>query len=460
MTENILGTEKIWKLMLKFAIPTIVSNLINALYNLVDQVLIGNVVGMLGIAATNVAFPLTTISAATAYLLGTGGASNFSLMLGEGDKEAANGYACNTLSLLAITGVAISAVVLIFARPLVYAFGSTAAVLPYAMTYTTIIAIGIPFGIFTIGACALIRADGSPRYSMWCLMFGAIFNLVGDPVAVYLFGWGIAGVAWATTISQILTACIAVFYFMKKAKTICVKKERLIPKLHYTRKTCALGITPCINQLGNALLQITMNNTLRYYGALSAYGSDIPLGCVGAISKLHVMFTSFTVGIGQGCQPIQGFNYGAKRYDRVKKALRIAVVSASLVSIVAFAVFQLFPRRLMLIFGENDPLYLEFAEHYLRVFMFMVFLSGVQPVAATFFPSIGRASRGLWIALSRQVIFILPLLLILPRFFGLEGAIYAGPISDFAAACVSSFLIASEVRKMTALQAGEQRRGK
>ena len=446
--SNSLQTEKVGRQMLQYIIPSIVSNLVNASYNLVDQVVIGNAVGMLGIAATNVAFPLTPIGAAVAYLLGTGGAANFSLKLGEGDKDAANSYACNTLSLLTITGVAIAAVVLIFLKPLVHAFGSTQTVEPLARTYMTIVAIGVPFGIFTTGANAFIRADGSPRYAMWCTMAGAVFNVVGDPIAVFVFKWGIAGVAWATTMSQILTAALSVFYFLKKANIVKIVKEKLAPGLDLTIKTCLLGITPCINQLGVSILQITLNNTLRHYGGLSIYGSDIPLSCVGAISKLNLIFSSLTVGIGQGCQPILGFDYGAKKYGRVKKTLRTELIAASIVSLTAFSVFQLFPRSIMLIFGEGGPLYLEFAARYLRVFMFMVFLSGIQPIAATFFPAIGKGVRGVWISLSRQVLFIIPLLLILPLFFGLDGAMYAGPIADLAAACVSASLIMVEVKRM------------
>ena len=450
------GGGNLGKQMLKYTIPAIVSNTVNATYNLVDQVIIGNAVGMLGIAATNVAFPLTPVSAAIGYLLGTGGASNFSLKLGEGDREQANKYAGNTLSLSIIVGTIIAAAVLLFLKPLVHAFGSTDTVWPYAVTYTRIIAIGIPFGIFTTGASAFIRADGSPRYSMWCTLTGAIINLVGDPIAVFVFGWGIAGVAWATTISQMATAAIAVYYFVKKAKIVSIKSKNLIPKMDLTKRTCALGSTPAINQIGISILQIIMNNTLRYYGGLSVYGSDIPLGCVGAISKLNVIFTSLNIGIGQGCQPIIGFDYGAQNYARVKRALKIMLIAAGAISISAFAVFQIFPRGLMRIFGEDDPLYLEFAVHYLRVFMFMIFLSGVQPIAATFFPSIGKGARGLWISLSRQVLFIMPLIIILPLFYGLEGAVIAGPISDFCAASVSTLLIVIEVRKMSALQALRQ----
>ena len=219
-----------------------------------------------------------------------------------------------------------------------------------------------------------------------------------------------------------------------------------------TGSICSLGLTPSVNQLGVSVQQVAMNNTLRFYGALSVYGSDIPLGAVGAITKLSTLFLAFAVGIGQGCQPIHGFNYGARKYGRVKKTLRMAIIMASILALITFSAFQLFPRRLMVIFGEDDPLYLEFAVRYLRIFMFMIILSGVQPIAATFFPAIGKARRGLLIALSRQIIFIIPLLLILPRFFGLDGAIYSGPISDFSAACVSTVLIISEMKKMTITQ--------
>ena len=449
---NPLGTDSIGKLMLRFGIPAIVSTLVNAAYNLIDQVLIGNAVGMLGIAATNVAFPLSTLGAAISFLLGTGGASNYNLRLGEGNKDAADAFAGNTLSLLAIIGLLIGTAALVFVHPLIFAFGATEAIEPLALSYTAIVSIGMPFGIFTVGSSALIRADGSPRYAMVCTLVGAVLNLVVDPIIAFVLKWGIVGLAWSTTIGQMITACICVFYFAKKTKTLSIKKEYILPRKYLSGRICALGIAPCINQLGMSVLQITMNNTLRHYGALSVYGSNVPLGSVGAIAKLNTLFLAFTIGIGQGCQPIHGFNYGAKQYDRVKKALYMAVIAASLISVVVFGVFQLFPRQLMVIFGENDPLYLDFAEHYLRVFMFMTFANGIQPVAATFFTSIGKYKRGLLISLTRQIIFILPLLIILPIFFGLDGAIWAGPIADFCAVSVSAVMIIMEIRNISALQ--------
>jgi len=450
--DNPLGTERIGRLMLRFAIPAIVSMLVNALYNLIDQVLIGFTVGMLGIAATNIAFPLTTISTATALLLGIGGASNYNLRLGEGDIEASKRVAGNTLSYLAIAGTAIGAVVLIFTNSLVTAFGSTETVKPLAMSYTFIIAIGVPFGIFTTGACALIRADGSPRFAMVCTLVGAVFNLVVDPIIAFVLRWGLVGLAWSTTIGQIMTAGIAVYYFLAKANNISINRKYITPKPNLLKVICALGISSCINQVAMAIIQITMNNTLRHYGAMSMYGSDIPLGSVGAIAKLNVVFVSFTVGIAQGCQPIHGFNFGAKRYDRVKKTLRLALTAATAVSILVFCAFQLFPRQLMAIFGENDPLYLQFAERYLRIYMFMTFINGVQPITANFFTSIGRAKRGMWVSLTRQILFLLPMLLILPLFFGLDGVMYAGPAADLWAAGLSATLITLEMKRINALQ--------
>ena len=450
--SNPLGTQPVGPLLRQFAIPAIVALMVTAIYNLVDQIYIGFAIGMLGIAATNVSFPLTAIGGATSLLLGVGGASNYNLRLGEGKKDEADRFAGNALSLLAICGTAIGVIVLVFIHPILYAFGSTEEVRSLAFTYMWITAIGIPFTVFTTGACSLIRADGSPRYAMGCMLAGAVINLVFDPITAFVFKWGIAGLAWATTVSQIITTVIAVYYFLRKTKTITIKRENLRPRAPIAGKICALGIASSTNQLLMAATQITMNNVMRHYGASSIYGSVIPLSCVGAISKMNVIFLAMTVGIGHGSQPIFGFNYGAKKYDRVKKTLFYALAAASVISVVIFLAFQIFPRSLMLIFGENDKLYLDFAERYLRIFMFMTFVNGLQPITFSFFTSIGKATRGMWISMTRQGLFLIPLLLILPTIIGLDGAIYAGPIADFAAAALSAFFIIRELRNIAALQ--------
>ena len=449
---NPLGTEKIATLIRKFSVPAIISMLVNAIYNMVDQVFIGHGIGMVGIAATNIAFPITTICTAAALLLGIGGASNFSLALGQGKKEKASFIAGNMLSLLVLVGVGILALVLLFLQPMLLFFGATETVLPLALPYTAIIAPGIPFLIFASGACILIRADGSPNYAMGCMLSGSIFNLIFDPIFLFGFDMGIAGIALATTLGQILSSVIALLYLLRRFHTVPLTRTHLVPRAAYAKMICALGMAACFNQLSMTVVQIAMNNVLRYYGAQSPYGADIPLAAVGAISKLNILFLSFTIGIAQGCQPIISFNYGARQYQRVKQTLKTALIAASAISVVAFAAFQLFPTQLMSVFGENDPLYLAFSVRYLRIYMLMTFVNGIQPVTANFFTSIGKARRGILISLTRQIIFLLPLILLLPVFFGIDGVMVAGPIADAAAALLSLVLIVQEVRSMTTLQ--------
>lgn len=425
--------------------------LVNAIYNIVDQIYIGHGVGFLGIAATNVAFPITTVCTALALLLGVGGASNFNLKMGAEKKEEASYIAGNTLSLLAISGTALAALVLIFLQPLMHALGSTEAVLPMAQMYTAITAPGIPFLIFSTGACNLIRADGSPKYAMGCMLAGAIFNVIFDPIFMFTFGMGVAGIALATTLGQILSFAIALAYLLRRFKSVPITKSRLRPQWVYIMAICSLGAAACINQLAMMVVQVTMNNTLRYYGSLSPYGSEIPLASVGAISKLSMLFLSFPIGIGQGCQPIVGFNYGAKNYQRVRQTYRLAVTIATGIAVVAFLAFQLFPAQLLGIFGKGDPLYLDFAVRYMRVFLLLTFVNGIQPVTANFFTSIGKATRGILISMTRQILFLLPLILILPAFWGIDGVMFAGPIADGAAAGLSIALIAKEMRTMALL---------
>lgn len=449
--RNPLATEPIGKLIRKFAIPAIISFLVSALYNIVDQIFIGQGVGMLGNAATNVAFPLTTISTALALLLGIGSASNFNLELGAGNKERARHIAGNGVTVMAIAGVVLAVIVLCFLKPLMLAFGSTEQVLPYAITYTQITAFGIPLLIFSTGVSQIIRADGSPTYSMVCVMSGAILNTILDPLFIFTFGMGIAGGALATVLGQLLSAILAVRYLFK-FKAFRLSKDYLKPQGKYIRAIAALGAAACFNQLAMTAVQITMNNTLTYYGAMSQYGSEIPLACVGIISKVNILFMGFVLGIAQGCQPICGFNYGAKNYGRVRQTYKMAAIAVTIISTVCFLCFQLFPRQIVSVFGEGSEAYFIFAERYFRIFMLLVFANGIQPLTANFFTSIGKAKVGILISMTRQIIFLLPLILIFPIFFGIDGVMYAGPIADGTAAIVSIYMILREMKKMKRLE--------
>ena len=447
--ENPLATEKTGKLIAKFAIPAIISMLVSSLYNIVDQIFIGQGVGMLGNAATNIAFPVSIICTATALLLGIGSASNYNLSAGAGDPKKAACIAGTGLAMLGICGVMIAVVVLIFLNPLLHLFGVTPEILPYAQDYTGITAWGIPFLILTTGGNHLIRADRSPTYSMVCMLTGAIINTILDPLFIFGMHWGIQGAAWATVIGQVVSGIMVIVYFIHFRK-MELTVSMLRPRMEYLRAIVALGMASCVNQIAMAAVQITMNNTLRHYGAESVYGSDIPLACVGVISKVNMVFMAICIGIAQGCQPIWGFNYGAQKYDRVRETYKKAFQVSIVVGIAFFVCFQFFPRQIVSIFGSGSEEYFHFAERYFRIFMMMTFVNGIQPMCSSFFTSIGKARLGIIVSLTRQVLFLLPLIVLFPIFMGIDGVMYAGPIADGAAAMVAIGFAVRELKGMKA----------
>ena len=430
--QNPLGTAPVGGLIGKFAIPAIISMLVSALYNIVDQIFIGQGVGMLGNAATNVAFPVTTIATALALLLGIGGASNYNLEMGAGREKKASSIAGTALSTLVITGAILAVAVLLFLRPLLSLFGATTDVMPYAVDYLGITAVGLPFYALSIGGNHIVRADRSPTYSMTCVLTGAIINTILDPLFIFGFGWGIKGAAWATVIGQVVSGILVVIYFGKFRK-MYLELSMLKPSSECLKAIISLGMASCINQIAMAIVQIVLNNILRYYGGLSVYGSDIPIACVGVISKVNQVFMAICIGISQGCQPIWGFNYGAKKYDRVRLAYRYSMISCTAIATVFFLCFQLFPHQIVSIFGTGSDLYFQFAERYLKIFMFMTFANGIQPMSSGFFTSIGKAKLGIVMSLTRQVLFLLPLIVVFSLIMGIDGVMYAGPIANAAA---------------------------
>ena len=450
-SENPLGSEPISTLLRRFAVPSVIAMLVSALYNMVDQLFIGHSIGVLGNAATNVAFPLSMVCTSIGLLCGIGGAANFNLCMGRKDPEHAKSYVGNAISMLAILGVILCVAVQLFLRPMMLLFGATPDVIDYACTYTRITSIGFPFLIVTIGGSNLIRADGSPKFSMLCNLVGAIVNTILDPLFIFVFHMGMAGAALATITGQILSFALVVFY-LRGFKTLPLSLSDLKPNMACWARIAALGATPAFNQVAMMVVQIVMNNTLTYYGSNSVYGSDIPLACAGIISKVNMLFFSFVIGISQGLQPIVSFNFGAQKYDRVKDAYKKAVFAATAISIVAFLCFQLFPRQIIGIFGSGSEEYLHFAERYFRIFLFFTFLNGIQPVSSNFFTSIGAPKKGIFLSLTRQIIFLLPLLLIFPYLFGIDGVMYTAPIADLAAASVSIVMVVLEFKIMAELQ--------
>lgn len=447
ISSNPLGTEPVGVLLRKFAIPSIVAMLVSALYNIVDQFFIGQSIGELGNAATNVAFPLSTSCTAISLLLGIGAASAFNLSMGRGEKDKALYYVGNAAVLLFGLGVALCVGTEVFLEPLLVFFGSPENVLGYAKEYVRIVALGFPFLILANGGAHLVRADGSPRYSMMCNLTGAIINTILDPILIFGLGMGMSGAAFATIAGQIVSGLMVVRYLCNY-KAGKFTKEHLLPKWKVAGYAMSLGMAQFFNQIAMMVVQIVMNNSLTYYGAKSIYGESIPLACAGIINKVSFLFFAICIGIAQGMQPITSFNYGAKQYDRVKKAVTISLKAGSVVCIIAFILFQLFPRQIIGMFGNGSELYFRFAERYFHIYLFFTFINNVQPLSSTFFTSIGKPTKGAFLSLTRQIIFLLPLLIIFPGFFGIDGIMYAGPVADFMAAVVAAFMLAGELKKM------------
>ena len=439
--QNPLGYEKESSLLKKFAIPSIISMLVSSLYNIVDQIFIGQGVGFLGNAATNVAFPLTTIALAIALLIGIGSASLFSLYLGEKKPERSSGIAGNGISMSVLCSVIYVVLVLVFLEPLLKSFGATSTIMPLALEYTRITTLGVPFLITTNVISNLIRADGSPKYSMTCMVAGAIVNTILDPLFIFVFHMGVAGAAIATVAGQVISFFIAAWY---------IKSFQHIE--FNTKEMATIGMSASLNQIAILFVQIVLNNSLTYYGQFTKFGSDIPLAACGIVMKTNAILLAIIIGISQGMQPIIGFNYGAQKYESVKKTFKLAISANLVVSFIGWVLFQFCTSTVLSIFGSGDANYFEFATMFMRIYLMLVCVDGVQMLSSSFFSSIKKAYLGMFLSMTRQVLFLIPLVLILPKFFGLNGILYAAPIADFVAFVVSVICILVEFKKLNELE--------
>ncbi len=442
-----IENKKLENLIIKYSLPAILSGLVAALYNIVDQIFIGNIVGLEGNAATNITFPLVTLSIAVMLLIGVGATANFSICLGKNDIDSAKKYVGTVLTLAPFIGIILSAVSIIFSKELIFMFGATNETLPLANTYLTTIALGFPLFITTEASTKLIRADGSPRYAMICSISGALLNCILNPIFMMGFNMGIHGAALATVIGQAVSFILMINYFFK-FKTFKISVDIFIPKLKIIKNTVIFGVSPSVNQCTIMLTQIVLNNTLVFYGSTSSYGTEIPLACVGVITKITSIYMAVMIGIAQGAQPLLGYNYGAKKYDKVKAVYLKCIKFASVCSVIVFLCFQLFPVQIMSIFGKPDPLYLEFGTSYLRIFMFATFLNGFQPVTGNFLTAIGKPFKSAAVAFSKQVFILIPLIVTLPLFFGIDGILISGPIADVLAFVVTIIFVKIEFKKL------------
>ena len=445
--ENILGTERIGKLMRKFSIPCIISLVVNSLYNIVDQIFIGWGVGYLGNGATNVVFPLTMICLAFALMFGDGSSAFLSLKLGEKKKEEARKGVANGISSSIVISLLFCAIVLIFLPQLLNLFGCTDALRDYAIGYGYIIAIGLPFMMIGTTLNSIIRADGNPKFAMASMLSGAILNIILDPIFIFIFKMGVEGAAIATIISQFLTFIINVLY-IKKFKSIKLEKKDFKIKIKLASQVAMLGISSFITQMAIVVVMAFENNLLGKYGAQSKFGAEIPITVLGIVMKISQILNSIIIGIAAGAQPILGYNYGAEKYDRVKKTLKLVLTLSVVVSTVAFILFQLIPDKLIAVFGSGDALYMEFACLAFRTYLMLCICNGIQIPAGIFFQAIGKGLKSAFISLSRQILFLIPAMLVLSHFFGIHGFLFAGPFADGLAFVIASILLILEITNL------------
>lgn len=449
--ENILGYEKISKLMKKFSIPCIISLVVNSLYNIVDQIFIGWGVGYLGNGATNVVFPLTMICLAFSLMFGDGASAYLSLKLGEKKKKEAAQGVVNGFILSVIVSILFFVGSSLFLKKLIYIFGCTKKLEIYALEYGGSIVIGLPFMMIGTTLNSIIRADSSPAYAMKTMILGAVLNIILDPIFIFVFHMGVRGAAIATVISQFVTFILNILY-LKKFKSVKLSKKKFKFDKSVALKVSTLGISSFITQISIVLVIAFENNLLSKYGAHSKYGAEIPITVLGIVMKINQILNSFIIGIAAGSQPIVGYNYGAGKYDRVKETLKRVLTLSVVVGTIGFLLFQLIPDKLIMIFGSGNKLYKDFASYAFRVYLMLCIINGIQIASGIFFQAIGKSAKSAFISLSRQILFLIPAMIVLGKLYGVEGVLYAGPFADLLAFIISTILLLFEVKKLNSVK--------
>ena len=440
-TQSSFATEPIGRLIVKFAVPSVIALLVNSLYNIVDQIFIGWGVGYLGNGATNIVFPITIIALALSMMIGNGGAAYLSLKMGEGEVETAKKGVGNAVTLVTIVSILLAVIFLVWIDPILTLFGATDVLRPFALEYGFIIGAGLPFMMISAAINSMIRADGSPKYAMLSMVIGAIINVILDPVFIFVFQMGVKGAAIATIIGQVASFVVSVLY-MPHFKSVQLNKSSFAPCAKVSVNIVIFGLSSFITQFAITIVMALTNNLLAKYGAQSVYGAEIPLTATGIVMKVNQIMIAILLGIATGTQPIIGYNYGAKSYHRVKKALEISLIASEIVSVAAFLIFQFAPMSVVSLFGSEEGLYNEFAVKAFRIFLILCPLTGFQTIAAVYLQAVGKPVKSAILSLARQIIFFVPTALILPIFLGVEGVLWTGPVADGLAFLLSlAFLL-------------------
>jgi len=439
--SKFLGEEKVSKLLLKFSIPCVLSLLISALYNIIDQIFIGNSeLGYLGNAATSIVFPITIISLAFAWCFGDGSAAYLSICQGRKDTEHSHKAVGNSILATFVVGLLFVLVCAAFMDNILFAFGASEASIGLARDYFVIIIAATPLFMLMNMMSAVIRADGSPAYSMMLMLCGAIINIILDPLFIFGFHWGIKGAAWATIIGQIAAFFLAVAYFFK-SKTFKLTLKSFVPDFKLLWAFIKFGISTFITQISIVVISLVCNIMLVKYGNLSKYGADIPIAVIGIAMKVFTIVINIVVGIVLGSQPILGYNYGAKKYDRVKETFRLVITSTIIVGLLATLVFELCPQAVINMFGVQTELYNEFAVMTFRTFLCLVIFTCTIKVISIFFQAVGQPIKAAVVSLTRDIICFAPLVILLPAHMGIKGTLWAAPAADMIGIAVSMCLV-------------------
>ena len=442
-----LGEAPIGKLLLQYSVPAIIGMIVNALYNIVDRMFIGNIpnIGSLAITGVGITMPIMTIILAFGMLIGIGATANISLNLGKGNRTTAEKLLGNAFTLSIIVGLAIAIVGTICANPILNLFGASENTLFYAKEYLNIILLGCTFNILSFSLNSTVRADGNPKMSSFTMVIGCGTNIILDYVFIFILNLGVKGAALATIISQAITFFIILYYYTAGNSNLKLKVENFKLKKHLVTMTFAIGIAPFATQIANSLVQVIANN------ALKTYGSDLAIGAMTVISSLNIIFMMPIFGINQGCQPIIGFNYGAKKYERAKEAFKYATIAACVICIIGFISIQCFPTQIISLFN-NDPELTTLAIKGIRIYLLMMPVVGINIVATSYYQSIGKAKISMFVSLLRQVILLIPFTIILPKFIGLDGVWAAGACADSLSVIITLVLLKKEFKQLDKMQ--------
>lgn len=434
-----LGEYPVGKLLREFSIPAIIAMIANALYNVVDSIFVGQGVGPLALTAVTIALPVMILLMAFGMLIGIGSTALISIKLGQQKRDEAERILGTALAMAVGLGILISVVMLIFLDPFLRFLGATPDVFEYAKQFTTVILIGTTFQNISFGLNNVIRAEGNPVISMATMLFSAVVNTILNPLFIFVFHWGIIGSALATVTTQIIVSGYIIYHFTIGHGNLKFRRENIRLDMDLVKKIAAIGLSPFLLQLAASVVLFIFNSNLLQYGG------EMAVAAMGVINRCTMMLLMPLFGINQGAQPIIGYNYGAKKYDRVKKTLKLAAISATMICVFGFIIVEVLSHQIMSLFNDDKQL-VEIGTHGIRIFLLMLPIVGIQIIITNYFQSIGKASKAILLSLTRQVLFLIPLVMILPVFLGLDGIWVAGPVSDFSSAMLAIILLNKEFR--------------